>query len=414
MEVVKWQDVNELVKQANVTLWKLMDAINPGPDLPLILASYRYGDYIVKNGEVLFPLQKEKLVTLEHLSPTLKKLFNYNRIPLSLLLNKTAEIFSSYGDKIVPLNLLRTGQLLGLSELFPPKNLDLRNVDVSAGVRTTFLLPNVSDSTHHKKLANIYQASYEVNSIFDHWHIFKKIANYRFHHRHWSCDLLFFSHEWFDRLVNADTVVWLQLKNYFLEQAWRQTPNLFQHYNNMYLRNLLLNMMSNCQTNLSEYAINVIKYIFWMQRGCLPGFQISDGSEDYLPERVIQAAYVQDYKLKTYLPAIVHSAIWEGINKQAPLYYSLNLPIVFSRIGSLRITELLQQIKMAIQHLGLVEHGRYRYMHQQAQPEQDVELASDVLVSDPRIIELKARYPERKISSSNTFVRGCIQVVKKD
>ncbi len=414
MELVNWQDVSKLVKQVNLALWKLIDVVNPGADLPLFLASYRYGDYIVKEGEVLFPQQKESFLGLANLPTATKKLLDRNKIPIGLLLNKTAEIFSSYQGNVAPLNIIKTGQVIGLCELFPPKTLDLTQLDITAGVRTAFLLPNVSDSTHHKKLANIYQAPPEVGSVFDHWYTFKKIANYRYHHRHWACDLLFFSNAWLERIHHISTVPWLQLKNYFLEQAWCQTPNLFQYYNSVYLKNTLLKAMSACQINLSEYAIGAIKYIFLMQQGCVPGFQISDGSEDYLPEHVIQEAYVEDYKLKTYLPAIMHSVMWEESNKLSPLYYSFNLPIVFGKAGfntrSLRITELLQRIRCVIHQLGLTEHCRYRYMHHQAQVDQGIERAGDVLASDPRIIKLQSKYPDREISSSNTFVRGCVQL----
>lgn len=413
MRKVLWQDVSELVKQTDLKLWELIEAINPGADFPLFLADYHYGDYLVKEGVPQFPQGKNLLLGLDELSLATKKLLDKNRMPVGFVLTKALEIFSHYSKNIIPLKTLKAGSLVGLCELFSPNTLYVNQLNISAGVRTAFMLPNVADSTHHKKLMNIYQAPPENNSILDHWEVFKKIATYRFHNRYWLCEILFFSNPWIDKINNADTAPWLALRNYFFEQAWGQTRSLFHLYNNIYLKNHLLQIMADCQINVSEYIFDTVKYIFLMHQGYVPGFQVSDGSEDYLPEALIQEAYVQDYKLKRYLPIIMHSSVWQG---GAPLYYSLNLPVILSTampdVKHLRKTELLQQIKQVLDRLNLTQGSRCRYMHYHADDSQGFEEAVGVFADDPRVIRLKGIYPNREISSSNPFVRGCIQLTK--
>jgi|GEM_PF-6922884 len=394
-----------------------MSKINPGPELPLFLAKYHYGDLIVNEGVLQFPLQKDLLVSHSGLPAEMQPFLDKQALPIGLVLNRVVELFSSYDDRVIPINIKKTGQLLGLSGLLSPSPFDLTQLNVSAGARTTFLLPNVSDATHHKKLITIYNAPPVINSVFDHWAVFKKLANYRFQHRYWSCELLFFSTSWVDKIKQADTVPWFLLKNYFYEQACAQNVGRFYLINNICLKNCLLKAMSRCQTSVSDYAFDTFQYLFLLQQGQVPGFQVSDGSEEYLPESTIQEAYVKDYKLKTYLPIIMCGAMWEGYNAEAPMYYSLNLPIVFSLAMSdmknVRRTDLLQQLSRIIEDLNLATHCKYRYMHHQVDNLHGIEKAALVLQSDPRVIQLKSHYPGREISSSNAFVRGCIQLQKQ-
>ena len=418
MRQVLWGEVSDLVKQANLQLWELINSIKPGADLPLFLANYHYGDYIFEKGKIRFPFEKNTLLGLDALPERMKHSLNRNKIPLGLILNKSVELFSGYDEKVEPLTILKAGRLIGLFELFAANSMDVTQLNISAGVRTAFLLPNVLDSTHHKKLVNIYQAPEHINSVFDHWDIFKKIANYRFHNRYWLCDVLFFSNVWLEKISQAETLPWSQLKNYFFEQAWRHTISLSHVYNNCCLKNCLLQLMSDHKSVASDYMLEIVKYILLVQQGYAPGFQVSDGSEQYLPERVIQDAYIQDYKLRTYLPVIMHAALWDQDNNKFPLYYSLNLPITFCAtmpdLRNLRKTELLRQCKLIMDHLELAGDCHYRYMHRYTNVDQGIEKAFDLFAGDPRVMRLKDLYPNLEISSSSGFVQGCIQLQKKE
>ena len=166
--------------------------------------------------------------------------------------------------------------------------------------------------------------------------------------------------------------------------------------------------------HLNEYTLDTIKHLILMQNGKITGFQVTDGTEDSLPERMIQEAYVDDYRLKNYLPVIMHSAIWSGNNIKDTLYYSINLPIIVSGIipemKNLRRTELLRQIKNVLKDVDGSKDFSYRYMHHAADRCKYIQRPEDVFSDDSRILPLQQRYPDRLLPSTSTFVTGCIQV----
>lgn len=363
-----------------------------------------------------YPNKQQNLVTLQDLPAAVRRELDGTVLPISLILNKSIEVFSCQEDRSIPLNLLKQGDIFGLFELFSPQFLEFSGVNISAGVRTAFMLPNVSDVSQHKKLVNIYNAPALSKSLFDHWKVFEKIANYRFNNRFWEINLLLFSNNWIKSLMHDRSAPWLALKSYLLEKAWMHAQHLVHRGNHIFLKKNILKAAEKIKVHVSGYTVSTIKQIILMQQGKVPGFQVTDGTENALPEAMIQAAYVEDYKLKNYLPVIMNSVIWSGQNLRNPLYYSVNLPTIVDAIipdmKNLRRTDLLLQINGILNEINF-NGSQYRYIHQIANAEGSIQRPEQVLSSDDRIQSLRERYPGKTIPATSTFMTGCIQI-KKD
>lgn len=87
----------------------------------------------------------------------------------------------------------------------------------TAGVRSTFMLPNISCATNHIHLQRDYNIHLPPpKSLHEHWKIFKEIV--KNNKQEWLCKILFFSENWLLKIHNDKA--WLPLKTYFLELAW--------------------------------------------------------------------------------------------------------------------------------------------------------------------------------------------------
>src|SRR5207302_10084921 len=133
-----WKDVCQSVEQLNPQLAKIINSISLKTHHKLIKATYSFGDLIIKEGRLCLPIENEKLYTQ----------LNYSPIPLALLLNKSAEVFiENSANPPLPLNILHPGDFFGTFETvnFMMNKQSSPVWNVSAGARSTFMLPKISD-----------------------------------------------------------------------------------------------------------------------------------------------------------------------------------------------------------------------------------------------------------------------------
>lgn len=404
MKRVPWFHVENLVKRVNPVLCRLINEISPTDDLSFLLADYRYGDHILKAGELVDRCSDDSLSTL----------IDAKQLPCGVVLSRGLELFIDDQQQIMPINIYRSGQCFSFANYFNANNQPYLNL--TAGARTTFLLPNVSDIVHHRKLINIYKAPAVPKTLYDHWHVFKKIANYRFQNRFWQATVLFFSKAWLQRLASEQSLPWLRLKNYLLQQASKHNQPLSSLLDVRLLKNKLIYEVAAHHLSMSQYTINAACHVLAMQKGELLGFQIASGDECFMPEELIQQAYLDDYRLKNYLPVIMHPGKWTAGQTHFPLYYSLNFPTSLLQpcieMKNLRRTELLQQMRQALQ-LMRCDDVSYQFMHQNQDDLGDVGDVNQVLSNDPSLQLLKQKYPDGDVACSSRFVRGCICVSKQ-
>ena len=153
-QILNWDSARELLNPINPDLTSIIDQINPDSSFKMVKHTLSYGDYIVDNGKF-------------NLNPDSAHLIDYSSIPLFLSLEKNLEVFVTNQDRVIPLNVLEKGELIGLFETTNAMfNIPQQAPwSVSAGSRSLCLLPKIADRLKYQKLKK--KILFVFNYLFD-------------------------------------------------------------------------------------------------------------------------------------------------------------------------------------------------------------------------------------------------------
>ena len=139
---------------------------------------------------------------------------------MSLVLSNTFEIFLPLEDRTIPLSgLIYPGTAFGAWRILNAKKAEQPAFiwDMTAGARSVFMLPKITEVKKHLQLKKMYDLTADVpRSLMGHWDIFKQIANHSSFRKPWYSEILFFSRNWFNHL---DDNIWKPFYYYFYDSA---------------------------------------------------------------------------------------------------------------------------------------------------------------------------------------------------
>lgn len=412
MNLLTWQQARSDVVAINPSLSKIIDDLSPSDDHYLIKAQYSYGDSIIRHGDMTYSEQHPEKKVLQQLG--------YSSIPLSLVLKSSCEVFIDLDPRVIPLNIIEQGNLFGVFEVLDSNSCQMKRPiwSVTAGARTLFMLPKVSQSHQYRHLVNEFDVSEVMpHTFFDQWKVFKQIA----HHEpscDWQCELLLFGKKWFQHHHDP---AWHTFNNFILQKGWHQTEYLRSEHSFCFLWQLLNEAITELRLKPSYYQFDTVKHLITMQLGGFPGFVPAKRSSSSAPISLIQDAYVNVYQLKDYLPILIHPGIIR--NSEQPVYYSLGMPTLpeggaaQSSRGKLKelktIKLIMEQFFLAVKETSLpipdcLRKIKYRYFH--TNYDSDVHLSEDLPRFDRSFIELENVYQGRTFPTTGQFTRGCIQI----
>ncbi len=429
----QWKDVREEVAQKNSELARIIDELNPGPKYTVFKAYYRFGGEILKKGHLFIPDNKGTIIPLNSSdTPTyLRSKLNYNlgSNPVGLLLNHMAELFIVMENHTIPLyGLIEPGKIIGTWRILNQGGSHNPAFiwDMTAGSRSIFMLPKVSETMRFSKLTRAFGLKAEKpNSLFDHWEIFKEIANHPDFGETWTTEILFFSKEWFDRL---DDKKWRDFELYLLKNAWRGS----EFFRNQFMWDLAFSLIlqeRNIKPN--PYISDTVKHLLAIGIGAFPGFA-SALSDEAAPIQRLQECIESIYQLSEYAPIIMHPHFLKK-ELSRPIYYSLQYPTTTefspkSRKGSTKIFDLYQ-IKslltkyLANIHLDALNLGntpiydlpgkiQYDFFHTDPENYAGIRPSKEIPEEDNTF----ANVPEgmsKNFPINSQFLRGCIRISAK-
>lgn len=400
-EIVAWAQVADTVESLNPKLFALLQSIPNSAQKRCILASYDYADLILDRGRVNLSVPQE--------------LIGYATVPLGVLVKKSAEVFVEADHSLTPLSILHAGDIFGLFELldqFSGKTI-APLWSVSAGARTTFLLPKISDRLAHARLRKEFNVPQTPpNELSDHIHVFREIARNPGSKKNWKFEIIFFSVDWIDESLKNSGL--------FLYQcAWKQSFLARQNILSGLIWNDFLHGLHRRHLNASHYLFSTLKHLFNIAQSAAPGFAVAV-EEDLLPLSLLQNAYLNVYQLKKHHPTIMVPAML-GHDKQSAVYYSLAIPTLLDHLPDERerntsIINELGAIASALTALknevyptyfqNLVGKVKFRLFHTEEDLSRCIhsalELANEIC---------KKEEGEENFSSPNSpFFRGCIEL----
>lgn len=330
LEELTWNEARTHLIESNPLLVQIIDSISPGNEYKLYKARYRFGDKIFDKAESYLPLINGGAISFNDSSlPTnIKENLSYDPKtgnPVGIISKKNSEFFLSTAQGVLPYAVMEPGQIFGLSRILDildmqhtkEKNLSPFIWEFTAGVRSIFMLPKITENIGHNKLKKKHNLSLlKPQNLSDHWSIFKDIANQC--NTSWRAEILFFSNNWFKKLSEP---TWLGLYCYFLKNnrlsyefwnayiSWQITFNTIEHSKNM---------------KFSQYTLNTARHLFAIAAGSLPAFRPAT-SENSAPINLLQETYTSDYGMSDYYTTIMEATNYNPV-ESLPVYYSLNYP----------------------------------------------------------------------------------------
>lgn len=396
---VFWKDIKKNVKAVKPELAKILDKLDSS--YPLILKEYDYGATIAD----------------PQINPG-----------MSLILSKRCELFFEYSRSNPICRVFQAGQFLCAEQVFSHGRNPLHHMHglwrLTAGCRNVFMHPRIADHKWHKLMIQRHHVGIDnPMNLDEHWKIFRLIANSKIYppETAWKAVILSFPAIWFTHLHDP---AWQDFyhcieqdfsRNYVAEGMVRP-----------WLDSIFGEMQQVKRTKLTlaqkEQALNLLMLAF----GLTPGLR--EASEEAMPAKLIQDAYIKDYGLKKYAPIIMAPEYidWQSAKN---LYYSCNHPT------SYLISPKNNKAKSVAENMyfmgrALDKIRDYVLRKSKASPEGDLhrilsaytfELYHDpvkavkfsnpenIIIDDP---DFMSSWPNYELQSRSHFFNGCVRIKK--
>lgn len=436
VQKVSWVDVRQHVASLNQSFAQLVDELAPDHSLPLYLVKYPYGSMIADTQCAYLPdtngHAKPFAEVIAHDKNLAGLAYGKDCLPMTMVLEKQLENFVDLklNNTTIPWLIYQRGSFFPFATIlgregkhnYSPNGL----LTISAGARSTFLLPNIGCVTNHQYLQRDYRIQAKTpKSFYDHWSVMKSIANSKKANNEWHAVVLYFSEKWV-QAIQTDKA-WLQLKNYFLELAWDQ----FEFDRNRIYYDIAYSLMLQ-KRNLkpNPYLTDTARHLFAIASGCAPGFAPAQ-NDNALPLSLLQKAFAESYQLKKYLPTIMLPRKFKLDASGTPVYYSLQQPSthMFSpksrKVSStlFEMRELEHVMKIFAEELGnnmnvcsdtilnrVAQSVKFHYYHNEVDTQQVINHSSDIEKFDARFTTMNYPHCPGQFAADSKFLRGCVSI----
>lgn len=404
LKSVVWQEISEKVRKVSPELYDVICDISPDENYPLFLMQSNYGEDIAKSYAESSIVESSQL---------------------ALQLCRVTERFDDYDGEPSNFHTYVPGDLLFLDKTITflegiPFECSSKYV---AGVRSAFMVPKISDSRSHKRLLSHYKIKVPSpkKSIYEHWEVFKGIANSKLQPYKWTSELLFFSDSWFK---NKNDKRWSDFYRYiykqsFIEKYSLNTENFWDNY---------LNSIKSIKCG--PYSIETVRRILDILSFSKYGYVFAQDNEDYLPIKQIQNAYSEVYQIGENAPVIMHARKYDSSMREnnIPIYYSLSVPDIRNiRYISRGIQSANQELTMLLKlnkeltslasrcpNIAIDESIKFKYFHSEDNKSMLLESIQSIQKVD-KVLRgvLENQYPGKGLPSYSNFLRGSIAILSK-
>lgn len=436
LEKVTWKQVRKEVAKLNPELAKIIDELSPSDDHWLAKVTYPYGSLVMKHSLLMLPNAKGNIVPITDpsIAPIIQEGLTYNlqSNPVSMVLKNTFEIYLPLADRTIPLSgPAYPGATFGAWRILNPTETEHPAFiwDMTAGVRSVFMLPKISEVKRHMHLKRVYGLTADVpKPLMAHWEVFRQLASHSSFKQPWTAEILFFPKQWFEHL---DDNKWKPFYYYFHSAGWGAT----EIWRNQFLWNLIFSLiLQKYEGRPSAYIIDTVKYLLYMGVSAFSGFA---PARDNLagPFEEIQRIYIEEYGLKNYAPIIMQPDTFNMYDpKGHHVYYSLQFPNapefkLNSRVRSSLISDLheiralmiryekeLLSNKFNIDNTSLYDvfrYTKYDYFHSGVDLHTGMRSSNEMAEEDQSLLTTIDGRTFKNFPEKCSFVKGCIRLSHK-
>jgi len=348
-----WDDIKNNVESVNPAFHALIEKLSPGNDFTLYELSFPYGAYVGDAKSQFIPVNKHNYLRLydEGLPNEIKRELGYgkNSSPLGMILDKSVEWFVDMPQRemVDPTLVQNPGDFFCYNSVLQEKrqrNYNTNGVEnVISGARSCFMLPRIKCKTSYRKMCSDIGISVKSPSdLYEHHNIFKSITNSDKISCDWNSKIIYFSQSWVDSIRNNHA--WQDVKSYFYNisierEAYKQAQKKLNY--------LYMDALSNISTDLDSYIIAIFNHTIDICMGESPGY-IPATTENMLPLKTIQHAFIYNYKIRSNLPVIMQPCTYQYEDSTSPVYYSLQQKSAFSllpkRKNNVSLNHLMKEL----------------------------------------------------------------------
>ncbi|STX55462.1 Uncharacterised protein [Legionella beliardensis] len=331
IERVYWEDIRENFYNVAPEFTSLVDSISPNHNYPLYILNFPFGSIIGDDRSQFIPNGDGSFYRLTS-SETPKNIFNdlgygSDSSPLGMVLNKSMEFFVDLPEKnrTIPIAIMKPGNFFNftrfLSEYKPLPYAPNSILNASAGARTIFSLPYLTCNTSFRKLEReIGVLSKLPSGPYDHWQLFKDMVNASSNKGNWNMQLIYFSKNWIDSIIND--IKWNHVKSFLFQLAWKES----EYTRNQFYFDIAYSLMQEKGNfSINPYLTDTARHILDIAVSAFPGLA-PIVNDDLAPLKLIQHTLTYSYGLKKYIPTIIAPQYFLLANNSASVYYSMQYP----------------------------------------------------------------------------------------
>jgi hypothetical protein len=417
-DLVSWDKVRASVHKVNAELGVLLDDLDPGTSHSCLIANYPFGKDIVKTGRFFLPDNYADVISFddERVPKAIRSLLKYAKIPIGLILDKTAEVYYETPERVIADKLLKNGDIFGVWELFDkPLQKDTAQLsNLAAGARSIFMLPKISDGIAHNRLKKAFNITLPPpRAMREHRDLFAELVKNNELKNEWKCKIIYFTDHWIKQKNNP---AWFKLKNYLFQYVWEQSYNCRRQFELHIGWEKILSTMSQHNIYLSPKLSSHIKQLYLIAESVFPGMIFAQKNENEVaPINLIQEIYTDIYQLKNYAPILMHPC---HIDAKTPVYYSLNYPNYFeSFLPTKSQPRLMDEIRIIAETIEMIQteidfnpHPNFSYFHAQGADNhhiRSVDMLKDQEKSTQHYFKNKKNL---KFPNMSPFFNGCVKI----
>ncbi len=325
IEQLSWAEARELILPVNPDFVRHADELELPKECCIFKVRYRYGDYLVKDGELMLRSNSGQNISInnEELPSILKEKLTYAPcVPMGINLNRNIEVFyKSLDGRIIPMVFQKLGGVFALTALLSDSNLVMDQGsfwNLTAGVRSIYSIPKISLTLNHKKIARELGLSLEPpKSMQDQWEFFREIFQSEKHESNWELEVIYFSEEW-SKLESGTS--WLKFNHFLRKSVWNNAVFFRYLYQASYIMSQATSVANiRCTPNI----VSTLKHILYLAGSFLPGLSLN-GNELAYPREILCYLYKEVYGLE-YRPQFMSLAYFDP-KVENSIYYALSLP----------------------------------------------------------------------------------------
>ncbi len=440
MQELTWRDVRHRFHETNPTLAALIDELDPDDSHTLFLAKYPYGAEILKNGKLYFPTDDNRLLPFDSsdVSDNIKQKLGYvmGTNPMTFVLQNTIELLISLENRSIPFGFFEPGTLFGVwgvLEHVKEKVLFYTPIplwDMTAGARSIFMLPKISQNNAFNKL----QKKYDIHAdppkyLSEHWGVFKQLAQSANFEQEWETEVVYFSKAWVDSMHDF---AWHKFKTHIISSAWKGA----EFWRSQFCWDLTLTNIHECRgIKPDPYVADVANHLLTMSVGAVPSFAPTL-DDSVAPVTELMRIFTEEYGVQ-YAPIIIGPTNYSVFNREdkRSVYYSFQYEtaIKVSAKSSSRssivtdmynvrslLNKYLEDIMnsdLCIEGTALYEMAKlaqFKFYHYTADNDTKMLPASDILTTDPDFVAAQAACETQEMPKNAPFLNGCVQISNRN